>query len=213
MTCIVGVGNGKCMVIGADSSATSDDDDTLYIRNDFKVFTIKQTNGPDAIIGSYDSFRKGQILMDLVLPEDKSRSGDKDGNYRFLRKEVVPVIRKLFAEAGFIEIKDGVESGGGFIIGYRNWIYEFESDFSVASYSNEYATLGSGASFARGVLDYIFKYTDYKHLDLSQEGMIEIVNRALDISERNTKNVRGPMRIITLPLKKFLGSKSAKRTK
>lgn len=190
MTCIVAVVMGERMVMGGDSAGISGYD--ITIRNDPKVFRVSQKNGRDALLGFTSSFRMGQILMSLVLPEDRSRNDDKSAHLLFLIKRVIPRIRKLLRDGGWAKVSNNTETGGNFLLAYRGSIYEIDSDFQVVAHSNPFASIGAGASFSIGVLDYMHRY-----LDISTLSPSDIVEHALLITERNCIAVRGPMLLLT----------------
>jgi ATP-dependent protease HslVU (ClpYQ) peptidase subunit len=190
MTCVVGVVRDNCMVMGGDSAGISGYD--LTIRRDPKVFRISQKNGRDALLGFTSSFRMGQILMGLVLPEDRSRNDDKQAHLYFLINRVIPRIRRMLKSGGWAKVSNNTETGGTFLLAYRGEIYEINSDFQVGAPCAPFASIGAGSSFALGALDYMHRYLDVSSLSPS-----DIVNQALEISERNCVAVRGPMLIVT----------------
>ncbi len=189
MTCVVGLIGDECMVMGADSAGVAGSD--LTIRKDPKVFTIRQKNGPDALLGFCGSFRMGQILMSLELPEDKSTGEGSDTHWRFLVNKVVPVIRKMLKEGGYSRVANNTETGGNFLLAYRGGMYEFDSDFQVGEPTTSYAAVGAGASYALGALDYM-----YNNLDLQDRSASDVVREVLEVAERKCTDVRGPMLII-----------------
>jgi ATP-dependent protease HslVU (ClpYQ) peptidase subunit len=191
MTCIVALASEHCMVMGGDSAGISGYD--LTIRSDPKVFKVSQKNGRDALLGFTSSFRMGQILMSLVLPEDRSRNDDRQAHLYFLITKVIPRIRKMLKDGGWAKVSNNTETGGTFLLAYRGVIYEINSDFQVGAQSAPYASIGAGSSFALGALDYIHRYMDF-----SQVSPADIVKQALEVSERNCVAVRGPMLIISI---------------
>lgn len=195
MTCIACVIEGDLMVMGGDSAGISSHE--LAIRDDPKVFKVKQANGPDAVIGFSGSFRMAQLLMSLLtLPEDKSAKGDKKAHFDFLVAQVVPMIRKIFKDDGFTKAVNGHKTGSVFLIAYRGWVYGIQSDFQVSMTSKPYTAIGSGALYALAVLDYIHQYAKTPRIAPD-----EAVRRALCVAEQNSIGVRGPMKIVSLSIK------------
>ncbi len=189
MTCIVGYVNDECMVMGGDSAGSAGG--SYSLRRDPKVFKVPQVKGQDAIIGFTSSYRMGQLLMSLKIPEDKSSFDDKGAHFEFLRTKFIEVVRKLFRDGGYSRVINNVESGGNFILGYRGRIYEVDSDFQVEDPFVSFVAIGAGEEFAVGALDYMCNHTDLTELVLEQ-----IVLRALETSERYCNLVKGPMKLV-----------------
>ncbi len=192
MTCIVGIVGKDCMVMGGDSAGVDESSLSLTIRTDPKVFKIRQVKGPDALLGFTSSYRMGQILMSLVLPEDKSADNDKDTRLKFLITKVVPVVRKILRDNRYSKISENTEMGGVFLLGYRNWIYQIHSDFQVVVPATPYSAVGAGEEYALGALDCFHKYLQ------NTRTLVDIVNSTLCIAEKNCGAVRGPMTILTV---------------
>lgn len=193
MTCIVGFADGKRMILAGDSAGVGGYD--ITIRNDPKVFIVRQVKGPDVLIGFTSSFRMGQLLMALQVPRDKV--GDPLG---FMIQQFVPAVRKLFADGGFLSKENGREEGGKFLVGYRGKLFTIDGDFQVGEPADQYDSIGCGESFALGAMDIM----------LSQKGMDpeKALLAALQIAEKRSGGVRSPFRMVSVDL-----AESAKKTK
>lgn len=187
MTCIVGFCNEKTMVMGGDSAAVGGWE--LIIRKDPKVFKLKQLKGSDLLIGFTSSFRMGQLLMTMEVPQDES-SGENP--FEFMIKKFIPEVREILKKGGFTTIKENEEAGGSFLVGYRGNIFRIESDFQICQSITSYDAVGCGASYALGAMDILVKTNlkDYK----------KMVETALTIAEFRSAGVRKPFNILKIDL-------------
>lgn len=144
MTCVAGIAENGKVWIGADSAGT----DAWWnqtIRADAKVFKV----GP-FIMGFTSSFRMGQILRySLDVPKQTTKQADDE----FMCTSFIDSVRKSLKDGGFSHIRDNVEKGGNFLVGYRGQLWEVESDYQVGVPVSQYAAVGSGGDFATAVLD------------------------------------------------------------
>jgi ATP-dependent protease HslVU (ClpYQ) peptidase subunit len=143
MTLIVGVIEKEKVYIGADSAGVSGYNVT--IRKDAKVFK----NG-DFVIGCTSSFRMIQLLRYSFKPPKKYDDADI---FEYMCTVFINEIRTCFRSGGFIEIDKNIESGGTFLVGYRDRLFTIDSDFQVAESERPYTACGCGMSFALGALD------------------------------------------------------------
>lgn len=144
MTCIVGLEHDGKVSIGGDSAGVNGSLD-IRIRTDEKVFI----NGP-MIFGFTSSFRMGQLLRySLTVPEQLPSQKD---DYRFMCTSFIDAVRKCLKDGGYAEVKDGVDRGGIFLVGYRGKLYCVESDFQVSKSVQTYEAVGCGEAFALGAM-------------------------------------------------------------
>jgi len=146
MTCIVGWASKDRMMMAADSLGASDWDH-FSIRRDPKLFRLQQPQGPDVLVGFTTSYRMGQLLMGMKVPEDMLGDG-----FRYMVRVFVPEMRMVLKDGGWIEIKDSREAGGHVLVGYRGQLFEIHSDFQVSADSELVDAIGCGSSYAKGAL-------------------------------------------------------------
>lgn len=187
MTCIVGFANDKIMLMGGDSAGVDKLD--VVVRNDPKVFPLRQEGGPDVLVGFTSSFRMGQILMGLKVPRDRAR-GDP---FCFMMARFVPAVRALFAREGFLMKENDREWGGKFLVGYRGKLFLIGIDFQVCDPADQYHAIGCGDNFALGAMDACF----------AKQGAdpAESLMTAMKIAEKRSGGVRGPFRMERVDLK------------
>jgi len=182
MTCIIGIidkENNK-VYIGGDSAGVSGL--SVSVRKDPKVF-----KRGEFIFGFTSSFRMGQLLMcgDLDLKKQK----ENEDTYVYMVSTFIDSVRYLFKKGGFLNIDNNEESGGTFLVGYKNRLFSIESDFQVGEVYDEYCAVGCGENYALGSL-----YTT-KNLELTPEIRI---NKALEAAEYHNAGVRKPFNMVSL---------------
>lgn len=179
MTCIVAYKQNKKIYMGGDSAGVAGYN--LYIRADEKVF-----QKGNMIFGFTSSFRMGQIIRySLKIPDHDPRIDD----YEYLCTVFIDSLRKCYKNKGYKSTKDGVESGGIFLLGYRENIYKIESDFQVGKTVDPFIACGCGEDFALGAMEIL------EHINTSNED--KILN-ALKTAEKFSAGVRGPFNIISI---------------
>ena len=144
MTCIVGFVDkkNKNVVIGGDSAGVSGYD--IVTRKDPKVFK----NG-DFLIGCTSSFRMIQLLRYSFKPP---KIGKKEF-YHYMCTDFVDAIRACFSSGGWIQkTTDGSEQGGVFLIGYKDRLFNIQSDFQVGENLNGIDACGCGERYALGAM-------------------------------------------------------------
>lgn len=145
MTCIVGLEHDNGMVsIGGDSAGVNSWLQ-IRIRVDEKVFI----NGP-MIFGFTSSFRMGQLLRySLSIPEQLPSQTD---DYKFMCTAFIDAVRKCLKDGGYAKTKDGEESGGTFLVGYKGKLYRVDDDFQVGRTVRNFEACGCGMDFALGAM-------------------------------------------------------------
>lgn len=178
MTCIVGlVDNGK-VLIGGDSAGVAGGRLSLVVRSDRKVFR----NG-DFVMGFTSSFRMGQLLAFNFNPP-KPRVGVDVMAY--MVTDFVDAARARMKEGGFAKLKDQVEEGGSFLVGYQGRLFHIEDDFQVGESTHGFDACGCGDLIALGSF--------FSSAGKSAE---ERVNEALKAAESFSAGVRGPFFVET----------------
>lgn len=183
-TCIVGYNDkkNKVLYIGGDSAGVCGID--IRIRKDEKVFR----NG-NVIFGFTSSFRMGQLLRyKLEIPKQKK----SQSNFEFLVTDFIDAVRKCLKESGYAIIKDNEETGGTFIIGYKNNLYCIEDDFQVEQLYDNFMATGCGEDYAFGC------FYALKNTDISAKGQILI---ALESASYFSGGVSAPFNIIGISYK------------
>ena len=176
MTCVVGLTHKGSVYIGADSAGVQGW--ALTVRADEKVFS----RGP-FLMGFTTSFRMGQLLRyKLEVPEQVGT--DVPG---FMATVFIDAVRECLKAGGWATVKDGNESGGGFLVGYRGRLFTIGNDFQVGEAVDGYDSVGCGDELAKGVLF----ATKGKH-------PVKRVETALRAAEAHNAGVRAPFHVITL---------------
>lgn len=141
MTCIVAITDGTRVIMGADSAGVSGL--SLCNRKDRKIYKVGEM-----LIGFTSSFRMGQILgYKLILPPQHDLSIEEYMNTLF-----IDAVRDVLKLNGYSYISNNVESGGTFLVGYKNRIFKINSDFQVGESNSPYDAVGCGEDIALGSL-------------------------------------------------------------
>ncbi len=151
MTAIVGMVDttNDCVWIGGDSCGGDSSNWITIKRKDPKVFYRNPY-----LFGFTSSFRMGDILKYIFEPPipDKNVTDIT----KFIVKEFIPTLRKCFEKEGFMTIKDSKESGGSFLLGFKNRLFTIENNFQVGI-PDSYAACGCGRELALGSLHTLSK--------------------------------------------------------
>ena len=179
MTCIVGYvdrENSK-VYMGADSAAICDCSKT--IRKDVKLFR----NG-DFIIGCTKSYRMIQLLQYSFKPPEIKKE-----IHEYMCTDFVNAIRECFKDGGFMEkTQQDSESGGLFLVGYKDRLFKIEDDFQVGERVDRFDAIGSGGDFALGAL--------YVLPNLKGRSIEENLITALEVAEYLSFGVESPFTIL-----------------
>jgi ATP-dependent protease HslVU (ClpYQ) peptidase subunit len=143
MTCVIGYKTEKGIWIGADSAGTTEFGQQT-LRGDTKVF---RRHG--MTFGFCGSFRMGQLLR-FGLYKIEHPVGMDD--FEYMVTKFIEDVRATLRVGGYTHIKDNEESGGDFLVAYRNELYQIEPDFQVALSTRAYTCIGSGADVAFGAM-------------------------------------------------------------
>ncbi|MBO1513251.1 hypothetical protein [Metabacillus bambusae] len=176
MTCIVGLINNGKVYIGADSAGVGGY--SLTLRADEKVFVKGEF-----IMGFTSSFRMGQLLrFKLDIPYHKP---DVD-TYEYMVTEFIEAVRHCLRNGGFSRNDNGEESGGKFLVGYKDQLFTIDSDYQVGRPMMGYDAAGCGEDIAKGSL----------FSTESIDDPVKRVREALKASEQFSAGVRSPFLIL-----------------
>lgn len=140
---MIGYRTDEGIWIGADSAGT-DGCGGQTIRADTKVF-----QGGGFTMGFCGSFRMGQVLRFDLKPRLQPDGMD---DYEYMVTHFISDVRGVLKNAGFAHVKHGVETGGEFLVAYRDGLYQVEEDFQVGINAGNYVAIGSGATVASGAM-------------------------------------------------------------
>lgn len=178
MTCIVGIVDkqNECAYIGGDSGA-SRTGHIVPVSNP-KVFRVGQF-----IIGCTTSFRMIQLLKFSFNPPNK---GNKE-IYKYMCTDFINEIRDLFKSGGFSTIDNNEEIGGSFLVGYKDRLFNIQSDFSVNECLSGYYSVGCGMEYALGSI--------YSNMDSDNDTKGIVIN-ALDAAANFSTGVCEPFHVL-----------------
>lgn len=179
MTCIVGVVHDGVVYIGGDSAGV-DGRYGLVVRSDRKVF-----RSGHFVMGFTSSFRMGQLLQYGFSPPPPREGMD---TFEYMVTEFVDTARNRMKTGGFTAVKDSVEEGGTFLVGYRGRLFHIADDFQVGESTHGFDACGCGDLIALGSLRATRDWTD------PRSRVIE----ALETAEQFSAGVRGPFFIEAL---------------
>lgn len=133
MTTIIGVTNGKQIILAGDKSAS--DGSTTVTTTTPKVYKV----GEDVVIGFAGDWRGGQLGVKALMDID---TNDPDCGI----EEMTAAIAQTFAEA------DYKNDETTFIIGYGGQLFEVQPNLGHIAIWGEYHAIGDGAAYALGSL-------------------------------------------------------------
>lgn len=177
MTCIVGIRDGRNVIIGGDSAGVSGL--SIAVRGDRKVFH----NGP-YVMGFTTSFRMGQLLHRALIPPKPPKRGLE----AFMVTTFVDAVRDCLKEGGYAEKSNDVESAGNFLVGVAGHLFEIGSDYQVGIPADGYSAVGCGEEFALGA------FYATKGSDLTPE---QRAHAALLAAEHHSAGVVGPFYLVS----------------
>jgi ATP-dependent protease HslVU (ClpYQ) peptidase subunit len=143
MTCIVGLVHDGEVFIGADSAGT-DSRLSQTARADRKAFC----NG-DFVMGFTSSFRMGQLLAFNFNPPKPRLGADV---MAYMVTDFIDAARATMKAGGYMTVKENVEIGGTFLVGYAGRLFNVADDFQVGEAACGYDAVGCGADIALGSL-------------------------------------------------------------
>lgn len=193
MTCVVG--------------AISEDDNTIVIASDAfggnhyskgiydspKSFVIPIKTGPPMLVGFTTSWRFGQLVQYGLPKHDFANWNEYGTGEGFLVNEVIPVIRTLLSEGGFMVEENGRESGGQLLIAHDFDLYYIEHDFSVIRCADKVAAIGSGATVALGALS---------ALHMRGDDLVDIAAESILMAAKHNPYVSPPVTVLSIKRKK-----------
>ncbi len=188
MTCIAAiVDSNKKIWMGGDSCFTMGDTKTLNAQP--KVFLKESPDGTRWAFGCSGYARYGQIVRYHVdLPGENLGSTDP---YEYLVKHWIPILRSRARDEGGIVMRDSAEEGRGHIlIGVNGKLYFVDSGFSITVIDEPFLCIGSGSTFAEGVL---WSLEDQKSRLTSEER----IRNAIESSILHASGVGGRVDVIS----------------
>lgn len=142
MTCIIGLLDKNKVYIGGDTFGSNGHFGQEHDHS--KVFRVN-----DFIIGGTSSFRMLDILEYSFSPRKPYPDDDIE---KYMRTVFVDAARQSMKTGGFAIVKDTwCETGGTFLVGYKDKLWEVQGDFSVLNCA-PFASCGSGYEVALGSL-------------------------------------------------------------
>jgi len=183
-TCIVGLVHEGVVYIGGDSLGSGGGSGTIY--NNRKVFHISENK--DIIVGYTSSFRMGQLIQyssDLFSGDDLALNRIDE---KYLITTFIPNLQKLLKSGGYQEESNNVVTGGNFLIGYKDRLFEVQSDYSILEPECAYACCGCGERFALGSL--------YSTQNLIKDP-IERIKLALEAAANFSTGVSDPFYLVS----------------
>lgn len=148
MTCIVGLVDKKSVWMGVDSIGSTSY--TRMAREDMKLFKYPNIDG--VMIAYSTSFRMGQILMygEDFLDELSVHKGEV--NHKYMVTKFIPKVQKAFDDGGTETQKEGIKTGGSFLVAVKDKLFSIENDYQVGVNSIGFAADGCGEEIALGSL-------------------------------------------------------------
>lgn len=179
MTCIVGLLDKSKVYIGGDTCGSNG---YHYSSCDHpKVFRVG-----DFIIGGTTSFRMLDLLeYSLDIPFVKP--SDEENMDKFMRTTFVNSVRDCLKKGGFCKIDRSEESGGTFLIAYKDKMYRMQDNFSIIN-RLKYDSVGCGMYAAIGSLH------TTEGMKMLPEGRITV---ALEAAASIMTGVKGPFNILS----------------
>lgn len=182
MTCVIGYQTDDTVYIGADSAGT-DGYGSQTLRADTKVFK----NGP-LLFGFCGSYRMGQLLRFKFTPTPQPEGMD---DYEYMVKHFIEDARKCLKAGGFTWVEKNTETGGDFLVGYKNKLFHVEEDFQVGISSDDYVAIGSGTDLAMGAMDILTT-------DVEEMTPTAMIKRALKVAAAHDAYVAPPFVVMKL---------------
>jgi hypothetical protein len=181
MTCIVGITDGKRIVVGSDSAGSSPDNPEIHIADVAKVFATGEY-----LVGYCGSYRAGQLARwEMEWPEPPEPGANLE---RFFTRVVIKALRHALrdAEPGFTQ---ELPRTAQFLIGLRGHLFTIGNDFSAVKRKDPWLAIGSGRNAAYGALHVLAGL----EFDLEEK-----VRRALAAAQGITANVREPFQLLSV---------------
>ncbi len=173
MTCIVGIIDkiNNCVIIGGDSAGVSGLD--VSIRRDPKVFKVDKF-----IFGGTTSFRMIQLIMFSFQPPPFERdavgfrkSDAVEDLFQYMCTTFVDSLRECFKKGGFGGTTNLGETGGSFLIGYKNRLFFIDNDFQVGELEDGFCSVGCGEQYANATMKALSDNTKISAREIAREAL------------------------------------------
>ena len=110
------------------------------------------------VFGFTSSFRMGNILRySLSIPDHPERLSDDE----YMNTKFIDAVRKALKDHGYTRINNNEESGGVFLVGYKECLYRIDCDFQVGVHALHYDAVGCGEDYAMGAFHSMEEINDY----------------------------------------------------
>ena len=180
MTCIVAIKNEGAVYMAGDSAGVAGW--ALQLRQDAKVWAKG-----GFLFGFTSSFRMGQLLRYKLQPPTHHAEIE---DYEYMVSVFVEEVRSCLKTGGYAKLKENVEEGGTFLVGYKGEIYLIGEDYQVGVMIDNYMAVGCGSAYAKGAMYAL------RHDKTNCEVKLEI---ALAAAQRHSAGVRGPWVMANIP--------------
>lgn len=183
MSCAIGIQTKDKVYIGVDSCAATEDE--ITIRQDKKIFKVKNKNMVIAFVGSVRTFQI--IRFSFKIPTQKIKD-----DFEYLCKDFVKSLKDCLRENNELtfEKETNLETMAcDLLIGYNGKLYSVGEDFQIEVTQTNYNSIGSGASYALGSL-----HTTSK-MNLTTKEKIKL---ALQSSAKYSNTVEPPFKILSV---------------
>ncbi len=128
----------------------------------------------------------GNLLRYKLIPPDQPKSMS---DYKYMNTLFIDAVRIILKAGGYTTIKENVESGGVFIVGYKNELYTIYSDFQVGISVLDYISVGCGEDYALGAMSIL-------HICNSKPE--SKLKKAMETTKKFCSGVGGPTKIISI---------------
>lgn len=182
MTCIIGYIDKKerTMYMGGDSCVSNGH--TYTLRNNPKIMKKEKM-----LIGAAGSCRMRDLLFYKFAPPEHPKGM---GVRKYMYTLFIDGIRKQFKDGGYATVNNNVETGGFFLVAYRGYLFQIESDFQIGE-PIAIDACGSGTECALGALYALNKV----ETNLTIQGKIKT---ALEAATSHIVSVKSPYKILRL---------------
>lgn len=142
MTCIVGIAHNGIVYMGGDAAAVEEDTNSVTTRKEPKVFIRGEY-----IVGYAGSFRMGKVLEHSFSYPIAPTNAELD---KFLNTTFIDRLREC-VEENKLDL-DSDKDSADVLLGIRGKLFEFNMDFHFGEDGHNFASVGSGSSYAMGSL-------------------------------------------------------------
>ena len=128
--------------MGGDAAAVEEDTNSVTIRKEPKIFIRG-----DYIVGYAGSFRMGKVMEHVFSYPVPPENDDLD---KFLNTIFINQLRECLEE-NKLDL-DSDKDSADLLVGVRGRLFDFNMDFHFGEDAHDFASIGSGSSYAMGSL-------------------------------------------------------------